>query len=291
MTIPAGPKIDCHIHAIDPVRFPYADDTPYRPSGQEIAPAAHLIRVLDAFDVSHALIVGTNSGYGTDSRILLDTLKQGNGRFKGVAVVENDVGIAELERLKAAGVVGVAFNVPFYSTGYYRNTAPLLEKLVDLGLFLQVQVEQDQLLALLPLIEKSNVRLVIRSLRPAFGRGRIAADGVPGAARDRPGARRLDQIVGLLQILARTASIRRHLAVHHGAGRRIHARPLCLGIGLAVPARARTAGLRTAACDAAPAVSGSGRSTSAVVAHARAAAWLCRTPDRNRHKKTRGRTS
>jgi len=40
MTIPAGPKIDCHIHAIDPVRFPYADDTPYRPSGQEIAPAA-----------------------------------------------------------------------------------------------------------------------------------------------------------------------------------------------------------------------------------------------------------
>ena len=45
MTIPAGPKIDCHIHVLDPVRFPYADDTPYRPSGQEIAPAAHLIRV------------------------------------------------------------------------------------------------------------------------------------------------------------------------------------------------------------------------------------------------------
>ena len=110
MTIPAGPKIDCHIHVIDPVRFPYADDTPYRPSGQEIAPAAHLVRVLDAFDVSHALIVGTNSGYGTDSRILLDALKLGNGRFKGVAVVENDVGIAELERLKAAGIVGVAFN-------------------------------------------------------------------------------------------------------------------------------------------------------------------------------------
>ena len=160
MTIPAGPKIDCHIHAIDPVRFPYAADTPYRPSGQEIAPAAHLIRVLDAYDVGHALIVGTNSGYGTDSRILLDALKLGDGRFKGVAVVENDVGIGELERLKAAGVVGVAFNVPFHGTDYYRNTAPLLEKLVDLGLFLQIQVEQDQLLALLPLIEKSTVRLV-----------------------------------------------------------------------------------------------------------------------------------
>lgn len=160
MTIPAGPKIDCHIHVLDPARFPYAVDTPYRPDGQEIAPAAHLVRVLDAFDVRHALIVGTNSGYGTDSRILLDALSLGNGRFKGIAVVENDVDIGELERLKAAGIIGVAFNLPFYESGYYRNTAQLLEKLADLGLFLQIQIENDQLLALLPLIEKSKVRLV-----------------------------------------------------------------------------------------------------------------------------------
>src|SRR3954447_5987862 len=144
MTIPAGPKIDCHIHAIDPVRFPYAEDTPYRPSGQEIAPAAQLIRVLDVFDVRHALVVATNTGYGSDSRILLDTLKMGNGRFKGVAVVENDIGIKELERLKAAGIIGVAFNVPFHGTDYYHNASPLLEKLVDLDLFLQIQVEHDQ---------------------------------------------------------------------------------------------------------------------------------------------------
>src|SRR5258708_1319245 len=90
MTIPGCRKIDCHIHAIDPVRFPYAADTPYRPSGQEIAPAAHLVRVLDVFDVRHALIVGTNSGYGTESRILLDTIKLGEGRFKGVAGLRKD---------------------------------------------------------------------------------------------------------------------------------------------------------------------------------------------------------
>ena len=60
MTIPTCRKIDCHIHVIDPARFPYVADTPYRPSGQEIAPAAHLVRVLDAHDVQHALIVGTN---------------------------------------------------------------------------------------------------------------------------------------------------------------------------------------------------------------------------------------
>ena len=172
MTIPMCHKIDCHIHVIDPVRFPYAADTRYRPSGQEIAPAEQLVNVLDAFNVRHALIVGTNSGYGSDSRILLDALDQGNGRFKGVAVVENDVNIQELERLKAAGVVGVAFNVPFHGIDYYRNTASLLEKLVAFGLFLQIQVEQDQLLALLPLIEKSPVRLVMDHCgRPSVERG------------------------------------------------------------------------------------------------------------------------
>jgi len=161
MPIPTCRKIDCHIHVIDPARFPYAADTPYRPSGQEIAPAAHLARVLDDFDVAHALIVGTNSGYGTDSRILLDALALGAGRFKGVAVVDNDVGFGELERLKAAGIVGVAFNLPFHGTDYYRNTAALLERLVELNLFLQIQVEGDQLLSLLPLLQKSQVRLVI----------------------------------------------------------------------------------------------------------------------------------
>lgn len=172
MTLPAGPKIDCHIHAIDPVRFPYGADTPYRPSGQEIAPAAQLIRVFEAFDVRHALVVATNTGYGSDSRILLDTLRQGGGRFRGVAVVENDVDIRELERLKAAGVVGVAYNLPFHGADYYRNTAPLLEKLVSLGLFLQIQVENDQLLDLLPLIEKSHVALVFDHCgRPQVGQG------------------------------------------------------------------------------------------------------------------------
>lgn len=172
MTLPACPKIDCHIHAIDPVRFPYSADTPYRPSGQEIAPAAQLLRVFDTFDVRHALIVATNSGYGSDSRILLDTLKQGGGRFKGVAAVDNDVDIKELERLKAAGIIGIAYNLPFHGADYYRDTAGLLRKLEDLGLFLQIQVENDQLFALLPLIERSRVRLVIDHCgRPQVSQG------------------------------------------------------------------------------------------------------------------------
>jgi predicted TIM-barrel fold metal-dependent hydrolase len=161
MSVLTCPKIDCHNHVIDPARFPYADDTPYRPSGQEVATAAHLLRVMDSFNVRHALVVGTNSGYGADSRCLLDAIAVGDGRFKGIAVVENDVSVAELARLKSRGIIGIAFNAPFHGADYYRGTADLVQKLVDLDLLLQLQVEGDQLTSLLPLIEASPVRLLV----------------------------------------------------------------------------------------------------------------------------------
>jgi predicted TIM-barrel fold metal-dependent hydrolase len=161
MSVFTSPKIDGHLHVIDPARFPYGKDNPYHPGGQEVAPVDHLLRIMDIFNVRHALIVGTNSGYGSDSRILLDAIATEGGRFKGVAVVENDVGLAELERLKSSGIVGVAFNAPFHGTGYYLATGDLLRKLVDLDLLLQVQVEGDQLLALMPLLQQSAAKLLI----------------------------------------------------------------------------------------------------------------------------------
>ena len=51
MNIYDEPKIDCHNHVLDPLRFPYAADTIYRPSGQELGSAAQLTEVLDAYGV------------------------------------------------------------------------------------------------------------------------------------------------------------------------------------------------------------------------------------------------
>src|SRR3954468_19944142 len=110
MPIINEPKIDCHCHVIDPVRFPYDPETPFRPSGQEIAPIGHFIRMMDIHGVRHALLVGTNSGYGEDLGPVVDAITRGEGRFKGVAVVANDAAANELARLKSRGFVGVAFN-------------------------------------------------------------------------------------------------------------------------------------------------------------------------------------
>src|SRR3954464_14189248 len=126
MSIINEPKIDCHCHVIDPVRFPYDPETPYRPSGQEIAPIDHFSRMMDVHGVRHALVVGTNSGYGEDLRPVADAVARGEGRFKGVAVVSNDAAVSELARLKSNGFVGVAFNATFGSRASHRTGRWLL---------------------------------------------------------------------------------------------------------------------------------------------------------------------
>jgi predicted TIM-barrel fold metal-dependent hydrolase len=157
----AGPRIDCHVHVFDPERFPYEADTFYRPAGAEIGTATQLGHVLDAHGVSHALIVGPNSGYGLDNRCLLDALARGRGRYKGVAVVGLDAGVDELQALQAQGVVGVTMNAALHGVAFYRGAGPLLERLRETGLWAQVQVEADQLVDLKPMLVDSGAKLLV----------------------------------------------------------------------------------------------------------------------------------
>lgn len=154
------PIVDCHVHVLDPARFPYAADAWYLPVPAETGTPEQLGHVLDAHGVRHALLVGPNSGYNLDNRCLLDTIARGAGRYKGVAVVRNDAGRAELQDLQAAGVIGIAFNVALLGVDFYRDTGPLLERLRELGLWANVQVQNDQLVALAPLLRDSGAKLV-----------------------------------------------------------------------------------------------------------------------------------
>lgn len=172
MSIYEEPKIDCHNHVLDPRHFPYAKDVYYEPCGQEIGTLVQHRAVMDAYGVRCALLVGPNSGYGTDNRCLLNALAQSAGRYKGIAVVDNEVGRDELLRLKSAGVVGIAFNSTIYGTAHYADTAALLRRLAELDLFIQVQVEGDQMVALAPMLLRSGARILIDHCgRPTPGLG------------------------------------------------------------------------------------------------------------------------
>jgi len=172
MSVFDEPKVDGHCHVLDPARFAYAPDVAYRPAGQEVGTLAQYQQVMEAYGIAHALLVGPNSGYGLDNRCLLDAIAQGRGRFKGIAVVPNDIDVDGLRQLRAQGVIGVAFNATVLGTAYYAGADALLRRLADLDLFIQVQAEHDQLVDLRPLLERCGARILIDHCgRPTPGRG------------------------------------------------------------------------------------------------------------------------
>ena len=176
MSIYDEPKIDCHCHLFDPARFPYRADTPYRPTGQEIATLAQMRAVFDAYGVRRALLVQPNSGYDTDLSCMLDAIAASEGQFKGTAVVPLDISVEELAGLQARGIVAVGFNPAGLGLATYEGAAPLLEKLAALGMLLQVQVAGDQMLTLAPMLDGFPGRVVIDHCgRPEIGAGVEAA--------------------------------------------------------------------------------------------------------------------
>jgi len=105
--LPAG-STDCHAHVFGPVaRYPYSAGRVYTPP--DASPADYW-RMLRTLGVTRAVLVQP-SVYGTDNRAMLDALAAYPGCMRGVAVVEEWITDAELERLHAAGVRGIRFNI------------------------------------------------------------------------------------------------------------------------------------------------------------------------------------
>ncbi|MEY2893251.1 MAG: hypothetical protein RJA98_3159 [Pseudomonadota bacterium] len=177
MSVFDEPKIDAHCHVLDPARFPYAEGVAYRPAGAEIGALDDYLRMMDAYGIRHALLVGPNSGYGTDNRCLLDALARGAGRLKGMAVVHNTIDDESLLALRAGGVIGVALNATVLGTAHCLQAAPLLKRLAAQDMLLSLQVEHDQMVDLRGMVEDSGVRVLIdHGGRP-----------VPAAGMDQPG--------------------------------------------------------------------------------------------------------
>jgi predicted TIM-barrel fold metal-dependent hydrolase len=146
---------------IDPVNFPYGKNVVYRPSAQEVGTAAQFREVMTSYGVKHALLVQPNSGYEGDNACMLDAIAKGEGRFKGIAIVDLDADIATLKALQAQGIVGAAINPTVHGNDYYKDADRLMKRLANLDMFLNLQVEHDQLCALLPLLVESGVRILV----------------------------------------------------------------------------------------------------------------------------------
>jgi len=166
------PKIDCHVHVLDPVRFPYRQDVAYRPAGQEIATDAQLRQVMQTYGVTHALLVQPNSGYEGDNSCLLDAVARSDGRLKGIAIVNVDADANTLRQLKQRGILGIAVNATFHGADYYKDADRLLRRLADEDMLLNLQIEGEQLAMFAPWSEETAVKVLIDHLgRPRVREG------------------------------------------------------------------------------------------------------------------------
>lgn len=98
---------DAHCHIFGPAaRFPFAPERSYTPPDAGLEDFEHLQRTLG---LSHAVFVQA-SCHGTDNRAMLDALQRGDGRYAGVAMVDDETPDGMLEELHNAGVRGTRFN-------------------------------------------------------------------------------------------------------------------------------------------------------------------------------------
>lgn len=116
-----SPACDSHAHILGPAsRYAYSLTRTYTPPDALLPDYEHLLKTLG---VARAVLVQP-SVYGSDNTAMLDAMKAAGNRFRGVAVVNEDISQAELRKLHDAGVRGVRFNIVDVKDGK-RGTLPL----------------------------------------------------------------------------------------------------------------------------------------------------------------------
>lgn len=154
---------DSHMHIFD-ARFA---PSPHWPRTPPVAPVAAYRQLQQRLGTSRTVVV-TPSTYGTDNACTLDALDQFGDGARGVAVVAQDVGDAELDRLHARRVCGLRVN--FVSPQSWGETTP--EMLTTLarkvarqpGWHIQVFMHPEQIVAWASVLAALPVPLVIDHL-------------------------------------------------------------------------------------------------------------------------------
>lgn len=140
--LPPG-SCDAHAHLFGPAeRYPYQPDRSYTPPD---AARASYIALLKTFGFDRAVFVQP-SVYGTDNRLMLDTLERARDTgcaisWRGIAVVDHTVSDETLETMDALGVRGVRINLLFRGGVDFTLAEELARRVASLGWHMQFLVD------------------------------------------------------------------------------------------------------------------------------------------------------
>ena len=175
---------DCHVHVFDisaPVRPGH-----YVPTNR---PLSEIEQIAQRHGVAHLVLVQP-SVYGVDNSVMLRALEAAQGRHRGIAVVDPDIADGELDRLHAAGVRGVRFNLvspAAYAGDVAADLRRLSPRLRERGWHVQWYVRADALPRLVTWQAETGLRFVLDHLaglgvdlaetHPAWTAAQALADG------------------------------------------------------------------------------------------------------------------
>ncbi len=165
---------DTHLHVFgDVAKYPVANPNALYQPPQDCTFGA-MKALHDAMGVGRAVFVQPTI-YGTDHRLLHDVLKSAPAQnYRGVAIIDDTVSDAELDRLNSVGVRGARFNfggrfklAP--SVGDFRRG---LDRARELGWFIKVFGFEDDFLAVADQLRKIEIPAIIDHMGgPDYRRG------------------------------------------------------------------------------------------------------------------------
>jgi len=130
--VPPPGACDSHCHIFGPAaRFPFTEKRAYTPPDSGL----HRFEALQTrLGLSRAVFVQA-SCHGTDNAAMVDAIRRGEGRYAGVAMIDDNTTDAEIAELHEVGVRGTRFNFVAHLGGapdldtYWR----LVNRVVPLG--------------------------------------------------------------------------------------------------------------------------------------------------------------
>lgn len=157
LILPKG-ACDCHFHVIgDATVYPFTSHRSYTPPPASLEQYAAVQKVLG---LDRGVIVQP-SVYGYDNTLVLNALKEGGDRYRGVVVVSAQTSEEELWKMHALGVRGVRINLLYKSGVEVSDVTSLAYRIAPLGWHLQLLVDISEFADLYETLAYLPVEVVI----------------------------------------------------------------------------------------------------------------------------------
>ncbi|WOE31735.1 MULTISPECIES: amidohydrolase family protein [unclassified Acinetobacter] len=152
-------RIDSHAHVFSQ-HDQMIENARYTPTYD--ASLAQFLAHLDEHAYSHAVLVQP-SFFGHDNHVLLNAIQQAPQRLKGIAVVDKNIELTQLVKLKQQGIVGIRLNlfgltVPDFTQPEWVK---LLQHLTELDFQLELHAPPKILIHVLPILNHYPINIVI----------------------------------------------------------------------------------------------------------------------------------